>query len=297
MKIAQGLLLLVSALFPTNSIAKLQTGSITLGGDLDDFKWKYLSKFGYTVGSGTWAVRFKTLRPYVNKEASITADVFLDLEWDKVESEPNVCERHKFRRASGAVNLPSSGDWSDWINGTLSQTARAYVWYVAANDCKNQLGSPTRIKFEYIALQENGDHFSVEMLGCYWIALLELLFFSVLSRRVYNDCKRYIKTSEKLHPVMITVVSMMALHFSAVLCQFLHFRSYSYDGQGLKALDVIAEILNVLSQVIGTSLLILIGLGYTLLHSKLGNLDVGIYHWCPARPLGGLWKNQGRCEL
>jgi hypothetical protein len=256
--------------------AKFQSGTITLGGDLDEFKWKYVSKFGYSIGAGTWAIRFKTIRPYVNKQASVTADVFLDLEWDKVENEPNVCERHKHRRASGAVTLPNDGEWSQWINGTLSQSARAYVWYVAASDCKNTLGSPTRVRFEYVAKQENGDEFSVEMIGSYWIALIELIFFSILSWKVYEDCKRYIKSSDTLHPVMITVVSMVALHFSSVICQFLHFRSYSYDGQGLKALDVIAEILNVLSQVIGTSLLILIGLGYTLLHSKLGNLDVVI---------------------
>jgi hypothetical protein len=256
--------------------AKLQSGTLTLGGDLDEFKWKYVSKFGYNIGSGTWAIRFKTVRPYVNREASITADVFLDLEWEKVENEPKVCDRHKHRRASGTVKLPPSGEWSEWINGTLSQSARAYVWYVSANDCKNTLGSPTRIKFEYVAKQENGDEFSVEMIGSYWISLLELLFFSVLSWKVYGDCKRYIRSTESLHPVMITVVSMVALHFASVFCQFLHFRSYSYDGQGLKALDVISEILNVLSQVVGTSLLILIALGYTLLHSKLGNLDVVI---------------------
>jgi hypothetical protein len=274
MKLLERVTLLLLVIFP--SYSKFQSGTVTLGGDLDEFKWKYISKFGYQIGSGSWAVRFKTIRPYVNREASLTADVFLDTEWDKVESEPNVCERYRHRRASGAVKLPQSGEWSQWINGTLSQSARPYVWYVAANDCKNTLGAPTRIKFEYIARQANGDEFSVEMIGSYWIALLELIFFGLLSRIVFLDCRRYIRTNETLHPVMITVVSMVALHFAAVICQFLHFRSYSYDGQGLKALDVIAEILNVLSQVIGTSLLILIGLGYTLLHSKLGNLDVVI---------------------
>lgn len=273
---AQRFVLLLLSVFPFIIDAKVQTGSITLGGDLDEFKWKYVSKFGYSVGSGTWAIRFKTLRPYTSKEVTVTADVFLDLEWEKVEAEPNVCQRHKFRRASGSVTLPASGDWSPWINGTLSQTARAYVWYVAAHDCSNQFSSPTRIKFEYVALQENGDHFSVEQLGSYWIALLELLFFAALSWRVFQDCKRYIRSTDSLHPVMITFVSMIALHFVAILFQFIHFRSYGYDGQGIKALDVIAEILNVLSQVIGTSLLVLIALGYTLLHSKLGNLDVVI---------------------
>lgn len=212
----------------------------------------------------------------MNKEASITADVFLDLEWDKVEQEEKVCDRHKFRRASGSIKLPSDGEWSEWISGTLSQSARPYIWYVAANDCKNELGSPTRLKFEFVARQGDGNEFSVEMIGCYTIVLIELLFFSVLSYRIYLECKKQLRSSDTLHPVILTVLSMVGLHFAAVICQFIHLHSYMWDGQGIKALDVIAEILNVLSQVIGTSLLILIALGYTLLHSKLGNLDVVI---------------------
>ena len=243
---------------------------------MDEFKWKYLSKFGYHVGTGSWAVRFKTLRPYGTKDASITADVFLDLEWDKVEQEEKVCDRHKYRRASGSVKLPTDGEWSEWISGSLSQTARPYIWYVAASDCKNELGSPTRLKFEFVARQADGNEFSVEMIGSYTIVLIELLFFSLLSYRIWIECKKQLRSAETLHPVILTVLSMVGLHFAAVICQFFHLHSYMYDGSGIKALDVFAEILNILSQVIGTSLLILIALGYTLLHSKLGNLDVVI---------------------
>ena len=272
---AQGLFLLAFSISVHTVMGKYQSGTITLGGDLDEFKWKYISKFGYHVGSGTWAVRFKSARPYSNRNATVTADVFLDNDWAQVESMP-VCDRQKRRRASGTASLPADGSWSPWINGTLSQSARAYVWYVSANDCGNTLGAPTRIRFEYVARQDGGNEFSVEMIGCLTIALIECVCFILLSYKVYKDCRRYVRSADSLHPVMVTVVSMMGLHFLAVVFQLIHFWAFSYDGQGLKVLDVIAEILNVLSQVIGTSLLILIALGYTLLHSKLGNLDVVI---------------------
>jgi hypothetical protein len=260
----------------SSTFAKVQSGSITLGGDQDEFKWKYISKFGYNIGTGTWAVRFKTLRPSLNKEVSITTDVFLDLEWDQVESEENVCARHKYRRASGTSKIPANGEWSEWIQGSLSQAARPYIWYIAANDCGNELGSPTRLRFEFVARQEDGDEFSVEMIGSFYIVLIELAFFSFLCYNIHKECRKIIKSADGLHPVMYTLLAMVGLHFGSVLCQFFHLRAYSHDGVGFKALDVIAEILNVLSQVIGTSLLILIALGYTLLHSKLGNLDVVI---------------------
>ncbi len=85
----------------------------------------------------------------------------------------------------------------------------------------------------------------------------------------------------------------------------IHLLAYKYDGDGLKACEVLSEILFMLSQagkgfspegligmrlgcnlnlcpelefsaeeVIQTSLLILIALGYTLLQSKIGELDL-----------------------
>ena len=266
----------VATLLASPSEAKLQTGSITIGGDIDEFKWKYLSKFGYFVGTGSWAVRFKALRPNLAKNTPITTDVFLDVEWDAAENEPNPCSRHKYRRASGTVNVPANGEWSEWVKGSLSQSARAYIWYFAAVDCTNEFGNPTRLKFEFQALQQNGDQFSVEMIGCYWVALIELVFFAYMVHYIYKECKRTLRSEQALHPVSITLIAMVGLHMASILCQFIHFQVYSYDGQGFKALDVIAELLNILSQVVGSSLLILIALGYTLLHSKLGNLDVVI---------------------
>merc|ERR1719313_962570 len=51
---------------------------------------------------------------------------------------------------------------------------------------------------------------------------------------------------------------------------------YSDNGQGVKPLEVISEIFFMVAQVVQTSLLILIGLGYTLLQSKIGELDLMI---------------------
>merc|ERR1712061_775534 len=51
---------------------------------------------------------------------------------------------------------------------------------------------------------------------------------------------------------------------------------YKRDGSGIKALEVISEIFFMLSQMGQTSLLILIALGYTLLQSRMGELDLMI---------------------
>merc|ERR550539_1708233 len=68
----------------------------------------------------------------------------------------------------------------------------------------------------------------------------------------------------------------MLVHYLAQVLHTFHLWRYRYDGAGLKALEVLSEILFMLSQVTQTSLLILIALGYTLLQSKIGELDLMI---------------------
>merc|ERR1712048_476776 len=55
-----------------------------------------------------------------------------------------------------------------------------------------------------------------------------------------------------------------------------HLVLYRLNGRGARAMEVLSEILFMLSQIIQTSLLITIALGYTLVQSKLGKLGIMI---------------------
>eukprot|EP00933_Yihiella_yeosuensis_P064501 TRINITY_DN67890_c0_g1_i1.p1 TRINITY_DN67890_c0_g1~~TRINITY_DN67890_c0_g1_i1.p1 ORF type:complete len:218 (-),score=22.74 TRINITY_DN67890_c0_g1_i1:315-968(-) len=68
----------------------------------------------------------------------------------------------------------------------------------------------------------------------------------------------------------------MSVQYIAQACHTVHLLVYKFDGDGVKPLEVISEILFMLSQVTQTSLLILIALGYTLLQSRIGELDLMI---------------------
>ena len=255
--------------------AKFQSGIITLGGTDPENQWKYLSKFAYQVGTGKWSVRFKTVRPHVLKDTPIIADVYLDNDWDEVDAKAP-CSRSAMRRTTGTVNIPPNGEWSKWITGNLAQSIRPHVWYVAAVDCKTNFASPTRIKFEFSATQANGSEFSAEVSGVLGILLCELVLYAIFSCFFLSACKKFYKSSDGLHPIIWTLASAVCLHLLSIFFEFLHLWDYSSDGQGIKALNVIGQMAEILSQVILTSLLILIGLGYTLLHSTIGNLDIVI---------------------
>ena len=66
----------------------------------------------------------------------------------------------------------------------------------------------------------------------------------------------------------------------------IHLYKYTADGSGSRFLDIVSEIGAVVSQVVLTSMLLMIGLGYTLLQSKIGELDIiipmavliGVFH-------------------
>merc|ERR1719222_1296201 len=68
----------------------------------------------------------------------------------------------------------------------------------------------------------------------------------------------------------------MIVQYIAQVFHTIHLLCYIYDGSGVKALEVLSEILFMLSQVTQSSLLILIALGYTLLQSRIGELDLMI---------------------
>jgi len=256
---------------------KVTTGTITLGGGgiVPDNNWKYISKFAYQIGTGKWSVRFKTIRPNVTRPITLSADVYLDTNWDDIESLP-ACERVSHRRTTGSVDLPVDGEWSKWVTGNLAQSIRPHVWYFVVQDCANNLAVSTRIKYEFTAIQEDGSHFSSEMSGTPSVLLLQLIFYSVFSYYFVQACRRFYVSFDGLHPVIWTLTSAVLLHLFAILLECIHLWSYSSDGQGFKALNVIGQMSESLSQVVLSSLLILIALGYTLLHSSLGNLDIVI---------------------
>merc|ERR1719343_1986816 len=99
-----------------------------------------------------------------------------------------------------------------------------------------------------------------------------VVFFYVFVKRA----RKFGQSAGSVHPVIWTLAIAMITQFVAQIFHTSHLLMYSFDGDGIKALEVLSEILFMISQVMQASLLILIGLGYTLLQSKIGELDLMI---------------------
>eukprot|EP00931_Biecheleriopsis_adriatica_P100907 TRINITY_DN76143_c0_g1_i1.p1 TRINITY_DN76143_c0_g1~~TRINITY_DN76143_c0_g1_i1.p1 ORF type:complete len:462 (+),score=74.49 TRINITY_DN76143_c0_g1_i1:55-1386(+) len=260
------------------AVAKKLVGPVRLAGPKTENHWRYLSKFGYGIGTGEFQFRFQLSQPKTIPEAAtIQLEIYLDESWGDVEAEPDICKRSTLAKQVRNISIGPAGNWTEWAEGTLHQSIRPHIWYFVLSDCHMALANFThRLKFEFHASQEGGSEFSVEMKGMLTANVLFLASFSGFLYWFTKRTKEFSKSAGYVHPVIWTLAAGMLTQFVAQAMHTLHLWAYKYDGDGLKACEVLSEILFMLSQVIQTSLLILIALGYTLLQSKIGELDLMI---------------------
>lgn len=112
------------------------------------------------------------------------------------------------------------------------------------------------------------------MEGMITVYLVKLVLFGGYALHYIRMCNRYLESAEKLHPIIWVLSAAIMMQFAATVMHFLHLVSYSSNGVGVKALDVVNDVLGSITQVLLQSLLILIALGYTILQSNLGDLDI-----------------------
>ncbi|CAK9115093.1 unnamed protein product [Durusdinium trenchii] len=243
-----------------SAFAKKIAGPVRLAGPKKENKWRYLSKFGYDIGTGSFDFRFQLAAPKSIPEAAvIQLEVYLDEHWAEAELEPVLCDRRKHAKQVRNISIGPGSNWTDWSSGTLSQSVRPHIWYFVLSDCRHTLANFThRLKFEFHAKQADGSEFSIEMKGMLLANVLFLASFVVMMHWFIKRTLAFAKSAGYVHPVIWTLACGMITQLVAQAC------------------EVLSEILFMLAQVIQTSLLILIALGYTLLQSKIGELDLMI---------------------
>jgi len=257
---------------------KVQRGIIDLRkgkeSSLDDHHWQFVSKFGYGIGNGRYRMRTRLADGALLPETPyLDFHLFLDEHWDNVETLPSCSLRNGKAMRTQPLYLTESGAWSQWTLGTLSQKMRPHIWYFAASSCNHEAGGlPLVIEYEIHMLQGDGSHYSVEMQSTMIWNSLGLLCLCVFIARFCSRCHSFSRSAGGLHQVIWILVLGIALQFIAQTAHTMHLWRYQSDGTGIKILDVMSEVLFMLSQVVQTTLLIAIGMGYTLLPGRHGRM-------------------------
>mmetsp|Transcript_65585 Transcript_65585/g.171846 ORF Transcript_65585/g.171846 Transcript_65585/m.171846 type:complete len:435 (+) Transcript_65585:63-1367(+) len=271
-------LCLLGLAFAYPAAASSENGIVRLGGADEQFRWQYLGKFGYNFGVGTYDLRMRLRTPLPDDAPPVRVDfdVFLDEDWDRVESMPPCRRSLDARQTHRLVEVGRYGDWSPWVGGELANRLRPHFWYFALSGCGLNSGSldPKDIEFELVMRQSDMSHFSQELLWMPAATVIALLSLTACLVRFALSCRRFRQSAGSVHPVIRTLAAAIALQWTAQALHLAHFRAFSLNGEGVAAAEAAAEVLFMMSQVVISMLLIVIASGYTLRTSADGSLSM-----------------------
>lgn len=249
----------------------MQKGTLKLSGGTDDAtNWQFVSKFGFSFGISDYRVRYRIPASAPGTTATTAKLVLiLDEEWSQSEQAVSCSARNGHTRRKHNVILDQRGEWSAWEAGTVHQKIRPHIWYFVTSVCDQDFSaSPLQIEYEIAMNQSDGSEFSVEMQGMMKLNVIVLLCLVAFLVRYCRRCKAFVSSAGQLHPVIWALSCAILLQFAGQSLHTLHLWIYRSNGAGSLFLDWLSEVLFMLSQVMQTTLLIAIAMGYTLLPSR-----------------------------
>lgn len=257
---------------------KIQKGTLRLGSMEPEQPWQYLSKFGYGIGSGDYSLRARVRNyGFLDSAAYLDLDLFLDEDWTMVESLP-ACQRAARgpSRRTLSIDLPATGEWGWWWRGSVNQVVRPHIWYFALSSCnqRHTLNHTFIIDYEIHLTQGDSSEFSLEMRYMLPAHAVAALAFSLFLCRYAVRCQAFWRSAGSVHVVIWILTGAMVLQYVGQVLHIAHLCIYSHDGVGLQTFDLLAEVLFMMSQVIQATLLIVIALGYTVIHSTMDELEL-----------------------
>jgi hypothetical protein len=232
-----------------------------------------VGKFGYAIGTGTWEIRAKLREAGRDCETGVVARlvVFRDEGWPHVAALA-VCSRAAGVLARSTLDLKVRSGWGSWSGGELSQGVRPHIWYFALSKCPSGGGESHNatldVDYELRFRQHDGSELSVELLYMPSATLLAVLCLSGFLVCFWVRCRRLQRTLGALPPVIKALVLAVSLQWTAQVLHLVHLHCYEKRGIGESFAEASADMLFMLSQVVSSTLLIMIARGYTLLSSR-----------------------------
>lgn len=261
---------------------------------IDGKGFYYMTKFGCSRGDCSYKLRFRLVDLWntlpmrtesvwdsLSKAAPsvLHLRVFLDEEWDSppVNRNPTCDDLHR-SRARTPVLIPLTSSWSDWVSGNVRQVVRPHVWYFLADDCLGTLSQslatalslpPEKIRtlkigWEAVMTQQSGSHFSHEYRGSSYVTLFHIVCYAIVLYYTAFRQVREMRNSGKLHLMLQMLNLCLITQLASSVLHLMHAVSYRRTGVGFPKLDVFSEALSVTSQIVLSTVLILIARGYSL---------------------------------
>jgi len=253
---------------------RLQALNARLGGPRKTNKWRQVGKFAFSHRDASFRIRAQLQKSGKLKEnMTLHLEAYREQDWFAAQAmEP--CERHKLAHRSLPFELPLGGEWGQWTSATFDE-AVPQLWYFATSYCDPSMRKYSHVlNFEFHARQEDGSEFSDESRGSLPWHAVTLVSFAVLVLTCSSLGVNIARRSGSMHPVIWITLTALMSQFSAETFHVLHLARFSYNGVGFKFFEICTNVLSVVSEAVQIWLFLLLGSGYTLLQSKMGELDV-----------------------
>lgn len=170
------------------------------------------------------------------------------------------------------------------MHGNLRQVIRPHVWYFVADDCGGTVShtvasslavpvaklSPLHFDWEGVITQQSGSHFSHEYRGSLYICVFHIICYSVVFYYAGLRQVREMRRGGKIHFMLQMLNICLLAELSSSFLHLGHLAVYRQKGIGLPKLDALSEMLSVTSQIILSTVLILIAQGYSLNSAATG---------------------------
>eukprot|EP00667_Euglena_gracilis_P011494 EG_transcript_11731 len=275
-------LFLANVLSPCDG--KVVTGIVQLS---SAFTESYVSKFSFSQKrNGYIAGRFYTLgsEKYFGGEAhDLSIALFDDDAWDRFHAafaQGTLCNdrralatwTHHIKPATtDDPHNPEHGEDFYFEVEVPTLDHRAHYWYAVMVDCQLEQydAHPPAIIYEMTFLNGNS-HVPADEEGMYEVCFVVMVgmisFIVFISMQIWDQWK----STGQIHLIVVLFSFAYLAQTAAIVCEFLHLRTYMYDGQGLRfrhtwlALDFLADMLQGLSELLISFVLICMAFGWTL---------------------------------
>jgi hypothetical protein len=153
----------------------------------------------------------------------------------------------------------------------LESSERPHGWFVISADCalEQYNAKVSDMQYEITMLNPGDSHLPADELGLplfYYVSWLTMVGYGCYCLTLVK--KHLAETRQKIHLVVKLLLSAYLLQFLSLTCEIIHLWRYMGNGQGSFFMDFVSELLEGLSSLVISFVLICLASGWTLVETE-----------------------------
>ena len=251
-------------------------------------RWQYITRFGCGAGQCEFSFKIKmsqTIKFNFPKTQALRLRIVVytsDDTWPKTMDIKDIKMRTQKSKFVRVAELPVDGTNSETYTYSLPQGYQTRLYYFFLSDVEGVFGDKTypkskRIEIDFTMKDVDGSHTSQEERGMLTVHLFVGVFFAIFTIiNLLNYLKLYKKDGENNYP-LILLNTACCIEFLALLSESLHLLLQEWTGSRYFVPNLFNSLFSIISQLIVSSLLVLIASGWTINYSHFEDTELLVF--------------------